>query len=78
MRENPEIMAHPPAASVVPFPRSPSRFEGITFLYAADVFTLLTLTWLVKSRLISNVRLSPLSRHQHVGTSVYKSLDLGP
>ncbi len=44
MLENPEIIAHLPAASEVPFPRSPSRFEVIIYLYPADVFNLLTLT----------------------------------
>ena len=74
--ENPQIMVHLPAASEVPFPRSPWRFEVTMFLYVADVFTLLTLTFSVESPLKSNVRSSLLNRHQHAGTSV-KNLDLG-
>ena len=61
--ENPEIMAYLPAASEVPFPRRPSRFEVIMFLYATDMLILFSLISPVESRLISNVRSSLLNRH---------------
>lgn len=66
MLGHPELMAYLPAASELPFPRSPSRFEVIIFLYATGAFTFVVLTWPVGSRPIPNLRSSMSSCHPYV------------